>query len=201
MTGEIILKLDPIIHKVIKAFYKFNTALCKELEQVISRDPSPSKLFHDSLTAALFSIGFKVPAALVPSSGANSPSLCGDSPDVSHAVVSHFNPPCVDWSLLRANWNSFELSEISVVSELELVVKDRGTLKSYSENNAGDEQDLTMNFFFPLKALIEKLNCQQFYCFICPPTQLSAWRAFDENIFLKWVQKPAGTARQGPLLS
>lgn len=60
-----------------------------------------------------------------------------------------------------------------MVSELELVEKDRGTFKSYSENNAEDEQDLTMNFFF-VKAFIKKLNCQEFYCFICPPTQLSA---------------------------
>lgn len=59
MTDEVIFKLDQIIHKVMKLFYKFNTALCKGLEQVISRGPSQSKLFHDSLTAALFITGLK----------------------------------------------------------------------------------------------------------------------------------------------
>lgn len=87
-----------------------------------------------------------------------------------------------------------------VFSELELVGKDRGTFKSYSENIAEDEQDLTMNFCFFVKAFIEKLNCQEFYCFICPPTQLSAEELLMKT-FLKRVQKPAGTARQGPLLS
>lgn len=99
LIGKIILKLDEIIHIAMKVFYKSDTALCKGLGQVISRGPSQSILFHDSLTAALAFFGFKVPAALsscptVP--GTNSPSpMCGDSPDVSHAVT-RLNPPCVD---------------------------------------------------------------------------------------------------------
>lgn len=105
MLGKIILKLDQILHKAMKVFCKSITALCKGLEQEISRGPSQSKLFHDSLTEALVFVGVKVPAAqssCPPAPGTNSPSMCGDSPDVSRAVVTHLNSPYVDWSLLRA---------------------------------------------------------------------------------------------------
>lgn len=63
---------------------------------------------------------------------------------------------------------------------MESVVKTKRSFKSYAVNNAEDEQDLIMKkkkqnptTFFS-KAFIEKLYFQEFFCFICPPNQLSA---------------------------
>lgn len=102
MKDEIILKSDQITNEVMKVFYEFNPALSKEY--LTSRGPIQPKLLCHSVTAALGSIVFKTPATLSPcptTLATNSPSTYMDTPDVTHAVVTHLNQPCIDWNLLR----------------------------------------------------------------------------------------------------